>query len=289
VSDRLQIGLAAGLVAALISANVAIKPGFDPAKIREVVDAVSGNGEWHDRPVEDFELRLRDGSAFKLSDHIGREVIVLNFFATWCQPCRAEMPELQYFAKQMADQHKPFLLVGIDAEEAPELVDEFLRRYAIAFPVAIDSGGVLKQYGVDAFPTTVVIGADGRIKLYEAGAISNADVALAPILAPEFVALASPASTPDGRRVEWEAALKARTAAPRRGWTPPDSNGELSGRALAIAKAMPCPCGCDDRVISCNCHTAKGIKARLREGIDKKVTDSEVMQQLNKEFCMKGM
>jgi peroxiredoxin len=263
MSDRALIALAGGLVAAPISANFAIKPGLDPARIREVVDAVAGNAEWHDRPAEDFELRLRDGSAFKLSDHIGREVIVLNFFATWCQPCRAEMPELQHFARRMADQHKPFMLVGIDADESPAQVDEFLRLYAIAFPVAIDSGGgVLKQYGAEALPTTIVVGADGRIKLYEAGAISNADVALAPILAPEFAALAAPTSTPDARRVEWAEALEPRTVAPRRGWTPPDTNGELSGRALAISKAMPCPCGCDDRVISCNCHTSRGIKAR---------------------------
>jgi len=48
-------------------------------------------------------------------------------------------------------------------------------------------------------------------------------------------------------------------------------------------------CGCDDRVIACDCHTAKGIKAALRAGVDASLTDKEVMEKLNKEFCMRGM
>ena len=52
---------------------------------------------------------------------------------------------------------------------------------------------------------------------------------------------------------------------------------------------MPCPCGCDDKVYECKCSTAKGIKKRLAEGRFDDKTDVEVMQELNREFCMKPM
>jgi peroxiredoxin len=293
IPDRALAALVAALGATLVALHVAIKPGFDQQEVNQVAVQIAGPSDWRGRTADDFELPLREGSTFKLSDHVGREVIVLNFFATWCVPCRAEMPELQYYTRKMRDEKQPFLLLAIDAQEAPPQVDAFVSRLALTMPVAIDSdGGVMKKYGVDAFPTTVVIGADGKIKLYEAGAISNADVAFAPIVAPEFAVLRSPDSTPDARRRAYEEALNQQAPPARRGWTPPDAkpaDGELTGRALSIAQAMPCPCGCDDKVITCTCHTAKSIKARLREQVDDKLTDGEVMQRLNKEFCMKGM
>ena len=290
MSDRVWWTLSAALAVALISIQLAIKPGFDPQQVRAAADAFAVSTEWRGRVAEDFELPLRDGSTFRLADHIGREAIVLNFFATWCQPCRAEMPELQYYVKKMKGDGKPFVLLAIDAQETPAQVDAFVRRLDLGFPVGIDGDGALmKRYGVEAFPTTVVIGADGRIKLYQAGAISNAEVAFDPVLPQEFAALA--ARDPAVRRQDYLTALKDQAPPRARAEAPvKDTTDEpLSGRALSIAEAMPCPCGCADRVVACNCHTAKSIKARLREGVDSKLTDAEVMQRLNAEFCMKGM
>jgi hypothetical protein len=140
--------------------------------------------------------------------------------------------------------------------------------------------------------TSDVTTAPAPIKAYSPSVTPHTIVAFAPIVAPEFAVLRSPDSTPDARRRAYEEALNQQAPPARRGWTPPDAkpaDGELTGRALSIAQAMPCPCGCDDKVITCTCHTAKSIKARLREQVDDKLTDGEVMQRLNKEFCMKGM
>jgi cell division septation protein DedD len=118
------------------------------------------------------------------------------------------------------------------------------------------------------------------VKLRETGAIMNADVALAPIVLPELESLRG------GRGVTRDVYLAALKAAP-----PPRTEGDarLDARAENIARAMPCPCGCSDRVAECGCQTAKGIKTRLARGEFGTQTDAEVMQALNREFCMKGM
>lgn len=290
MSDRLAWILSGVLGIAFVTVNAAIKPGFDAREIQSAAAFFGSAAQWDNRLAPDFELTLRDGSAFRLADHVGREVVVLNFFATWCGPCRAEMPELQRYATRMAAESRPFLLVGIDAEEQPQLVDAFVRDLALTFDVGIDaSGEVMRKYGVSSFPTTVIIGADGRVKLYQTGAISNGDVAFTPLVTPELTVLA------EGRGASRQAYLDALEKEPDR---PSAAAGEdkdaadaasLTGRALSIAQAMPCPCGCSDRVIACNCKTAKGIRARLGEPLDPQATDRQIMERLNEEFCMKGM
>jgi peroxiredoxin len=263
----------------LIAAQAAFKDWPTAEEIRRYARSLSEPLDWRDRVAPDFELTLRDGSTFRLSDVVGRRVIVLNFFATWCGPCKKEMPELQRYYDAHAK--AGMLLLGIDAEEKPALVDDFVRELALTFPVAVDeTGDVLKAYGVSSFPTTVVIGADGRVKLRETGAIMNADVALDPVVRPEL----EPATA--GRGITKDAYLAALKAAP-----PPKVDGApaLDARAQNIASAMPCPCGCSDRVAQCGCQTAKGIKARLARGGFANRTDAEVMQEINREFCMKGM
>ena len=291
MSDRLLYALLALCGASLLSVQFAIKPAFDPLEVRSVAESLINTNAWQNRPADDFELPMRGGGVFRLSEHIGREVIVLNFFATWCEPCREEMPELQYFAKRMAGEKRPLTLLAIDAPESPEKVEAFARRTSLTLPIALDENGrVGGRYGVDGFPTTVVIGADGRIKVYESGRISNADVALTPALNIEFAALAAADSTADARRQAWTEAVAQNGTAGRTGFTPPPTDaGGLTGRALSIAQVMPCPCGCDDTVLKCTCHTAKGIKAKLQAGVPDDQSDGEVMQRLNKEFCMKGM
>jgi len=290
ISDRVLSCVVGVLGAALVSVQVAVKPGFDSTDIRRIASAMGGNTSWRGRVAADFELMLRDGSTFRLKDHVGREVVVLNFFATWCGPCEMEMPELQRYANEMRDHHRPFVLVGVDAEERPDQVERFIRRMGLDFPVVIDADGrVQAHYGVEALPTTVVIGADGRIQMYETGALSNADVAFAAVVPKELAALT--AGTGEERQRAYTAALERDAPTERQGWTPPNnaSADDLRGRALAIAQAMPCPCGCDDTVVACTCHTANSIKARLHQGVDDNLSDGEVMQQLNREFCMKGM
>ena len=268
---------AAGVL--MIGLQIWAKPRPSADEINGWARGMTDRAAWRGRLAPDFELTLLDGSTFRLGDRIGRHVIILNFFATWCGPCRAEMPELERYQKAHKDDG--VILIGIDAEEKHTIVEQFINELNLTFPVGIDgSGDLLKLYGVNGFPTTIVIGADGRVKLYETGAISNADVAFGAIVTPELAVIR------EGRGITAEAYRASLEAEP-----PPDAgaNTPLTGRARKIAEAMPCPCGCDDKVSACGCSTSKAIKARLAQGGFDAKTEVEVMEELNREFCMKSM
>ncbi len=226
--------LAVALVAAIVAVNAAFKAGPDRQMIARMSRTQSAPSRWHGRLAPDVELPTLDGGRYRLSDDIGRRVVILNFFATWCGPCRAEMPELERYQQQAGDAVR---LVGVDAQEARELVAAFIDQMKTTFPVVIDDGVVQRRYGVDSFPTTVVIGADGRIKLYEVGMIANTDVALRALVDRERSLIAS------GRGISAEG---YRTRAGRRGVDPPVQRRAPSGspppcRARAAARTRPSP------------------------------------------------
>ncbi len=269
--------------ALMIAVQVRVKPRPSENEIRMRARTFGGAIEWRGRVAPDFELTMLGGSTFRVSDVVGQKVVILNFFATWCGPCRAEMPELERF--QRAHASEGIILVGVDVEEKDEVVKQFVQMLNLTFPVGVDgAGSIAEQYDVDSYPTTVVIGADGRVKQYETGAISNADVALASVIAAEVAELRA------GHGISaavYKQALAAQPPLEASGR--PAEDAPLEGRAKKIADAMPCPCGCSDKVSACGCSTSKAIKARLAKGGYDGKTDVEVMQELNKEFCMKSM
>ena len=245
----------------------------------EIARTAAGSeaGEGGKAVAPDVQLALLDGSTFRLADHVGRKVIVLNFFATWCGPCRMEMPELERYYARHRDEG--VLLVGVDAQERQALVEQFVSALSTTFPITIDgTGDVLKNYDVTAFPTTVVIGVDGRVKLRVTGAIPDAESALDPIVKPELLALG------EQRGISRDAYLAALAAQPPNPGTP-----RLDARGERIAAAMTCPCGCSDKVAACNCRSASGVKARLAQGGFEDRTDAEVMTELQREFAKTGM
>ncbi|MEO5824057.1 MAG: TlpA disulfide reductase family protein [Vicinamibacteraceae bacterium] len=274
--STIQHVLAVGVLGtAIVAVNAAVKEPPDRQLIARMARTQAAPSRWHGRVAPDVELTTLDGRRYQLSDDIGRRVVILNFFATWCGPCRAEMPELERYQRQAGDTVR---LVGVDAQEARELVAGFIAQVKTTFPVVIDGdGAVQRRYGVDSFPTTVVIGADGRIKLYEVGMIANADVALRGLVDRERALIAR------GQGISVEG-YRAALAAAR----PPGTSATI--RATRIAEAMPCPCGCADQTVAvCRCRTATGIKGRLAADSFGGRSDAEVMEALNREFCMKGM
>jgi peroxiredoxin len=272
--------------AALGSFHYELKPKPSEQDLQNVAQGMSSRIKWRGQIAPDIELKTTRGDTFRLSDNIGKKIIVLNFFATWCQPCRAEMPELNRYVND----HKTesFLLLGIDSEENPNTVAGYLNELKIEFPVGIDAGAIRQQYGVNALPTTVLIGVDGRVQFYEEGALANADVAFDPLLQKNLQLIkAKEVIAVEAYRVlaKQQPSLPAiKTEA-----NTSSEQDKLNPRAKDIAARMDCACGCDKKVQLCTCNASTKIKHALStENIDGK-SDAEVMKSLNKRFCMEAM
>jgi peroxiredoxin len=119
-----------------------------------------------------FALQGFDGSKVKLSDISKGKVIVLNFWGTFCPPCKAEMPALQAQYEKWKPQNVE--IYGINQDNSRITAERFLEQYNIQFPsLHDDKQTVRKQYGVREFPTTVFIGADGIIKEIKVGEMTE--------------------------------------------------------------------------------------------------------------------
>ena len=128
-------------------------------------------------PAPDFSLQTTAGKPLRLSDMRGK-VVVLNFFATWCPPCRAETPDLVSTAGAYGA--RGVIFVGVDVKESAQLVQEFAGAKGVAYTVVLDSDGkVNDSYDVRAIPTTYVIGRDGRILYRQVDQLSGAVLASA--------------------------------------------------------------------------------------------------------------
>lgn len=118
----------------------------------------------------DFSQPTLKGGRFHLSDNRGK-IVVLNFWATWCGPCRDEIPDFVELQEQMADEVQ-FVGVALD-EEGIEVVRPFAKKYDINYPIVVDdSGEVARKYGgVRALPTTYVINRKGNIRYRTPGRV----------------------------------------------------------------------------------------------------------------------
>jgi peroxiredoxin len=115
------------------------------------------------RPAPDFSLPDMDGKLYKLSDYRGK-VVLLNFWATWCPPCRHEMPSMEKLHRELKD--KPFQILACDQQEDGDTVFAFTGQFdpAPSFPLLLDSkSAVAKAFSVPGLPTTFIIDKSGRI------------------------------------------------------------------------------------------------------------------------------
>jgi len=123
----------------------------------------------------DFELQTLDGQSVKLSDFRGKRVIV-NMWATWCPPCRAEMPDMQRFYE--ANKDKDFAILGVNltsSEKQPDNIEKFLEEFGITFPVVLDDkSAVSDRYQVVSIPTSYIIDSHGVIQQKVIGPMNEA-------------------------------------------------------------------------------------------------------------------
>lgn len=123
-------------------------------------------------PLE-FAVTLLDGTPFRLSDHRGT-LVVLNLFATWCGPCRAEEPDVAAFAAAHASDT---IVVSVDIGETPEHAREFRGAFDVTYPLALDeSQAAFKAIGMKEYPTTLFIRPSGRLACAFVGQLSRADL-----------------------------------------------------------------------------------------------------------------
>ncbi|QBK25822.1 TlpA family protein disulfide reductase [Ureibacillus thermophilus] len=118
-----------------------------------------------DLEATDFKLKTINHGTIKLSDFKGKKIL-LNFWTSWCPPCKEEMPQLNDFYVQEAKKlNVEILAVNItDQEISPEDVNDFSEEYQLQFPVLLDEQGeVSKRYQVLTIPTSFIISEDGRI------------------------------------------------------------------------------------------------------------------------------
>lgn len=113
----------------------------------------------------DFEVPMIDGERIKLSNLKGKKVLV-NFWATWCPPCKEEMPELQRFYEEYGDQIKIIAINATGSERNEQAVRNFLEENDYTFPVGIDKNNkITDQYLAMTIPTSYFIGSDGVIQV----------------------------------------------------------------------------------------------------------------------------
>lgn len=126
----------------------------------------------------DFTLVDQFGNTHTLSDYKGKTVF-LNFWATWCGPCRAEMPEIQEIYEEYGSNESDVIILGVASpdygrEGSTDDIKSFLEENNYTYPVAMDEGGLMAYtYGINAYPTTFMINADGNVYGYVPGQITK--------------------------------------------------------------------------------------------------------------------
>ena len=127
------------------------------------------------RAAPAFRLRALDGSLTELTDHRGQYVL-LNFWASWCGPCRGETPELQEFFER---QSPGLVVVGVNQQETVETAREFAEAFGVTYPIPLDTDGqVSSAYRVSTgLPVSFLIDPEGVIQRVHLGALTGDDLA----------------------------------------------------------------------------------------------------------------
>jgi cytochrome c biogenesis protein CcmG/thiol:disulfide interchange protein DsbE len=135
------------------------------------IDSALESGERVEAPA--FELdRLEGGGRGSLADYRGK-VVVLNFWGSWCDPCRKESPLLQRWHERISEKGRATVL-GVDALDVTEDALDFVRAFELSYPMLKDSDEeVYPEYGVGAFPETFVIDGEGRIAAIRRGPVDE--------------------------------------------------------------------------------------------------------------------
>lgn len=143
---------------------------FSPPEGARLVDTVMGAGATSDlagTEAAPFEVKTLEGKPFSLAALKGKPVL-LDFWASWCGPCRRAMPDVEAVEKQYRGQG--LVVLGVNTGEERDVVESFLKKNPLTYPEVLSGdSGILEAYQVSSYPTFVLIGRDGKIAAYQVG------------------------------------------------------------------------------------------------------------------------
>lgn len=122
----------------------------------------------------DFRLEALDGTEVSLSDYRGN-VVLVNFWATWCPPCRAEIPDIE--AAYQARRDDGFVVLGVSVEQTHASVAPFAQAMEMTYPVLLDEGGqVYRTYRAPGLPMSILVDEEGVIRARHVGGMTRAQL-----------------------------------------------------------------------------------------------------------------
>jgi peroxiredoxin len=122
-------------------------------------------------PAPDFTLKDLDGNVVRLNDFRGK-VVFINFWATWCPPCRAEMPEIEALHQEYKD--KGVIVIGVDISEPESTVRQYIQQGGFSWIIVLDSTAkVARDYQIVAIPTSYFLDKEGIIKAVNVGPMTK--------------------------------------------------------------------------------------------------------------------
>jgi thiol-disulfide isomerase/thioredoxin len=222
-------------------------------------------------PVSDFTVRDLDGRAISSASLRGK-VTLINFWATWCGPCRAEIPDLVALQQKYKD---TLQIIGISQDEAPgDVVRRFAAEHKVNYPIVMMTPELEKLFpGIVALPTSFVLDRDGRIVQKHVGMLTSSTTEA------EARALAGLPVNATIERVDQAQGLKLENGA--QALTIPGVDlarlsVERRTEALQKLNSQPCTCGCDLTVARCRVDDPNcGISLPLARQIVQRVTEEK--------------
>lgn len=115
------------------------------------------------KTAPDLSLKTLDGKDVKLSDQKG-SVVLMDFWATWCPPCKASLPHVQKLSADKDRAAKGLKVWAVNSQEEAATVQKFVTANSYNFAVPMASGEDMQKYNIEGIPTTVVVGRDGKVK-----------------------------------------------------------------------------------------------------------------------------
>jgi len=127
------------------------------------------------KAAPDFALRTLEGEVSRLSDHRGERAVIVNFWASWCGPCKVEMPDLEAVYREHEDE---LVVLGVDLQESPEAIRAFLEdEVSVSYPILLDGEGKVKTaYNLFTQPTSYLVDESGIIRSRKFGAYTEQEL-----------------------------------------------------------------------------------------------------------------